>query len=40
MHQSRDAIREKFGGYEQFGTFGFIHCNCLDTVCNQRIIVR
>ena len=31
MHQSRDAIREKFGGYEQFGTFCFIHCNCLDT---------
>jgi hypothetical protein len=31
MHQSRDAIREKFGGNEQFGTFGFIDCNCLDT---------
>jgi hypothetical protein len=31
MHQSRDAIRQVFGGNEQFGTFGFIDCNCLDT---------
>ena len=31
MHQLRDAIREKFSGNEQFGTFGFIDCNCLDT---------
>ena len=31
MHQSRDAIRNKFGGNEYFSTFGFIDCNCLDT---------
>ena len=31
MHQSRDAIRNKFGGNEYFSTFAFIDCNCLDT---------
>ena len=31
MHQSRDAIREVFGGNDQFCTFGFIDCNCIDT---------
>ena len=31
MHQSRDAIKEVFGGNDQFTTFGFIDCNCLDT---------
>ena len=31
MHRSRDAIRQIFGDNEQFGTFGFIDCNCLDT---------
>jgi len=31
MHQSCNAIKEVFGGNDQFATFGFIDCNCLDT---------